>query len=447
MSRFIPIELIKIAPNRQRREFDPLELNELGESIVTNQLLHAPVIRERDGEFLLVAGERRLRAMRDLHDLARSFRYANLEVPHGMIPVSNLGELSESEAYEAELEENLRRVDLTWQEKAEATTRLAELRTLQADENNLPLPTVRQIAEEVRPGQAIEQAHQTTRQELIVSKFLKDPEVAAAPTLKEAFKILKKREERTQNAALAATIGSSFSSKSHTLLNADSVSWLASPPPELVSKFAIILTDPPYGMGADEFGDSGKGTAAEAHFYDDSYENWQRIMDVFCRGIYHLASDDAHAYIFCDFDRFAELRQRMTAEGWKVHRTPIVWHNPDGFRCPWPEQGPQRKYELILYAVKGSKKVRAVLPDVISCPKDKGIPHPAAKPQALLEDLLRRSAMPGDRVLDPFVGSGQTIRACHELKLSCTALELDPAAYGLAAKALSSLSAYDEGLF
>jgi site-specific DNA-methyltransferase (adenine-specific) len=212
------------------------------------------------------------------------------------------------------------------------------------------------------------------------------------------------------------------------------------------AQFDIILTDPPYGMGADQFGTSGVGVSAAAHFYDDSYEMWANVMDYFALQSFRLAKPSAHMYAFCDFDRFHEFKQKLTRVGWKVHRTPLIWSNPDGFRAPWPEQGCQRKYELILYAVKGDRKVNQLKGDVLEYRKDTAVGHPAQKPVPLLIELLRRSARPGDTVLDPFMGSGSTVEACHELKLTCTGIEQDPSAYGMAVKRVKGLAAFEEAL-
>ena len=437
MADFIDHRRIKIAPNRQRREFLPAELEELRTSIEANGLLQAPVLREEGQDFVLVAGERRLRAITDIYDLGGAFNYGGKPVPPGMVPYVSLGSLSPLAAWEAELEENIRRVDLTWQERALATTQLLELRRAQAQDADAPAPTVYDIAREVRdkpgvPNAELGEAYTATRNELIVAKFLDDPEVAKAPTLKEAFKVLKKREERTQNAQLAETLGRSFTSAAHQLECGDSLAWMQAAP---AGQFGIILTDPPYGMNADKFGDSGTDSAG-AHFYEDSYERWVSLMQVFCVESFRLAAPSAHAYVFCDLDRFPELRTRMSEAGWQVFRTPLIWSNPDGYRAPWPDKGPQRSYELILFAAKGERNVTQMKRDVLEYRRDAAVGHPAQKPIALLVDLLRRSARPGDRVLDPFMGSGSTVLACQELKLACTGIELDEAAYGIAAKRL-----------
>lgn len=449
MTTLATLQSIKVAANRQRRHFDEGALAELRESIQNRGLLHPIVLRAEGPDLVLVAGERRFRAIRDLHELGLPFSHNGTSVPPGQVPYTTLGELSDLEAREAELEENIRRADLTWQERAAADAALAELRALQAAAAGKPAPTTADLAREIYdlppdlPAGEIGSRGTAVRDNIIVARHLADPEIAKAPTAKEALKILKKRETQQRATSMAATIGKTFSTASHRLLNEDSLAWMAAAP---AAQFDIILTDPPYGMGADEFGDSGQGVSAGAHFYKDSYEEWQRIMSVFCPESYRLARESAHAYVFCDLDRFPELRERMSTAGWKVHRTPLIWHNTDGFRAPWPEQGPQRQYELILYAVKGGKKVTAVKSDVLTYAKDKGNIHPAQKPLPLLIDLLRRSAFPGDAVFDPFTGSGSTVVACHELKLACTALEQDVATYGQTALRIKSLSAWDQAL-
>lgn len=62
------LPLRRIRPNRfqPRREFDAEGIKELRDSIAENGLLQPLVVRRADAGFELVAGERRLRAMRDL---------------------------------------------------------------------------------------------------------------------------------------------------------------------------------------------------------------------------------------------------------------------------------------------------------------------------------------------------------------------------------------------
>ena len=114
MQHFIAIQAIKISPTRQRREFKQVELQELVTSIrdSSHGLLHALVLRREGPDFVLVAGERRLRAIQDIYDLTGTFLFNGEPVIPGMVPYNDLGELTEIEAWEAELG-NIRRVDLT----------------------------------------------------------------------------------------------------------------------------------------------------------------------------------------------------------------------------------------------------------------------------------------------------------------------------------------------
>ena len=53
--------------------------------------------------------------------------------------------------------------------------------------------------------------------------------------------------------------------------------------------------------------------------------------------------------------------------------------------------------------------------------------HPTQKPEGLLERLVLASSNPGDTVLDPFAGSGTTLRVCQQLQRTCLGFELNPA--------------------
>jgi ParB-like chromosome segregation protein Spo0J len=230
MTLYAKISELEVRPGRQRREFKLEAINELGTSITNIGLLQAPVVRLENGKPILVAGERRVRAMSDLHDLGVIFNYGDQEVPHGMIPYVTLGSLDPLQAWEAELEENIRRVDLTWQERAAATAELLELRRAQAEEAGTALPTIASIAEELRPDESTARGT-TTKEELIVSRFLKDPEIKAAPTMKEAVKILKKRDETARREILAEAVGRTFTASSHVLEQVDFLEWQATAKP------------------------------------------------------------------------------------------------------------------------------------------------------------------------------------------------------------------------
>lgn len=432
--KLVPIESIVVPPNRQRREFNPERLTDLMDSISRSGLLHPLVVREESGKYLLAAGERRLRALTDLQVMGGTLRFAGGSLAPGQIPVISVGSLTLLEAEEVELEENIRREDLTWQEKAAAMERLAHLRAAQAAAVGAAAPTHNDLAEELYDRRDAGPAA-TVHKQLVVARNLDNPEVAKAKTLDEAFKVLKRQESAARNIELAQRVGETFHVGLHTIKNEDAETWIAACPDGV---FDVVCTDPPYGMGADGFGDSG-GRATGAHDYSDGPEVWARILQWAPAQLFRVTRPQAHLYMFCDIDGFFAMREALAAAGWRVHRTPLIWHKPNGQRAPWPEHGPQRKWEMILYAVKGNKPVTKVMPDLITCPSDENLGHNAQKPVALLEDLLRRSVKPGDHVLDCFAGSGSTLVAAHGLKCIATLVEKSTTHYGTILKRAAAL--------
>jgi DNA modification methylase len=431
----VNLDELVISPERQRKEFNAETIAELADSICSVGLIQPIVVRLEDGVYHLVAGERRVRAIKELEIMGEGFKHGNKTYASTNCPAVLFKDLTDLQAFEIELEENIRRVDISWQERATATARLYELRALQAKKLNLPEPTREKFAAEVYPDHHPAAASATVRGELLIARNLKDPEVAKASSRADAVKIIERKIAKESNRKHAAEVGQTFTAKAHALLQGDSLEYM-----KLIHSetFDCILTDPPYGIDAQEF-NSSDGKAAGAHFYDDSYSTWKTIAKSLVVESYRFAKPMAHLYIFCDIDRFHELRTLASLAGWKPFRTPFVWHNPSSQRAPWPHSGPHRRYQLCLYAVKGDRPVLHLRPDVMEYKSDANLGHQAQKPVSLFVDLLQRTCRPGDTVLDPFCGSGTIFPAAHSLKVKATGIELDSAAYGLAAKRLGEL--------
>lgn len=52
-------------------------------------------------------------------------------------------------------------------------------------------------------------------------------------------------------------------------------------------------------------------------------------------------------------------------------------------------------------------------------------PHPTQKPEALIERMVLASSDEGDLVVDPFSGSGTTLRVCQQLKREAIGIEVN----------------------
>jgi ParB family transcriptional regulator, chromosome partitioning protein len=104
--RHVPVELLYANPNNPRKNFADADLEELAKSIRVKGLLQPLIVRPRgDGDFEIVAGERRWRAAQKagVHE----------------VPVL-IRELSDGEALEIALIENIQRSDLNPLEEARA---------------------------------------------------------------------------------------------------------------------------------------------------------------------------------------------------------------------------------------------------------------------------------------------------------------------------------------
>lgn len=425
MAHLIPIDSIVVAENRQRQYHSPEAHAELINSISgPSGLMHALVVRTLpDDKYQLVAGERRLRAIKDIIDLGGSFFYGGQHVPPGFVPANHVGDLDPVAAEEAELDENIRRLDLTWQERIDAWGRLHDLRKTQAA-NEGKTHSVADTATELF-GRSDGDYQSKVAVALNLRQNLTDPEVREAKSVKEAVKVLERKDRERENRVLAQQMDKVQSP--HTLIRGDCTTV-----PLGDIRATVVITDPPYGMGADEFADGG-GAVIAAHNYADDEQTFTRVvLPGIGRALLHT-TPQAHAYIFCDFARFQQLSAYVRGQGWEVFRTPLIWVKNNG-RVPLPKHGPRRMYECILYARKGNKEVSFIGDDVLVFPSDENLGMSAQKPVALYAELLRRSVRPGDLVLDPFCGTGPVFPAADAAKCHAIGIEMNETTADIAAR-------------
>lgn len=408
---------VVIPENRFRREFDDKRLQELRESILRNGLMN-PISVEASGDtFTLRAGERRFRVLKTLVEEGVEFAVGGGENTGGLIPAIEWGELTPLQRLEIEVEENVVRADFTWDERVRAIDALHRLRKTQNPEQS-----IKATATEILGREAVGGAAQPVAEAVLVAKHLHVPEVARAKSVKDALKVIKKITDAGHRAKLAQAALTQQSP--HRLIHGDSLAILPTLP---AASFDVIVTDPPYGVNADDFGDM----AAEGHAYEDSPEYFEKILSVFCDESYRICKDRAHAYIFCDLRRFDRLATLMVLAGWRVFPVPLIWAKSSGM-LPFPQHGPRRTYECIAYAWKGDRKTLVVKNDVIQVNSVRNLKHGAQKPVALYCDLLSRSANPGDHILDCFGGTGPIIVAANRMGLRATYIEQHEANFHIA---------------
>jgi len=426
--RIALLDDVQIPENRQRREFPEVDLIDLANSIAGKRLIHAPVFRLTEkGGLELVAGERRLRAITRLAAAGTSFKYEETLIPPGQIPYTLISELDALTLKEIELEENVIRRDLPWQDYVAATAELDALRAAQAALRG-ETHTLRDTASEIAGKRAEGSEITKVSDALLVAKHLDDPEVQKAKNTKQALKVIRQKAEAAHRAVLAEQFD--LTQTPHTLINADARDFAAGLSDGICD---VILTDPPYGVEADNFG----SMASVRHEYEDSWEYAHALYKMIAVQGYRITKPQAHAYVFCDIRFFDKIAFEFTLAGWEVWPTPMFWNKLNGM-LPRPEHGPRRTYEAILYAIKGGKPVVRVGSDVLTYPQVMNKTHGAQKPVALYTDLLSRSVVPGNTVIDFCVGSGTIFPAANQLKLVAWGCERVEAYYHDAVTRLNS---------
>lgn len=431
----LPLTAIIIPNNRQRRKVSDEHIGRLMGSIFLEDgpgLINPITLRE--GE-TLVAGECRVRAISLGYKMGKVLRHAGEVVPAGHVPFIDFGELTALQQMEAEYVENAIREDLPWQDNVQAMAALHALREAQAaarGQKQTFRDTAKEVYKEVDPSVA-----DTVSKAVQLSKMMNNPLISKASSMTEAMKVMRKVEDGKNRERLAALTGKVAVADRMRVFHADCLTWMKEQPSE---QYDVILTDPPYGMDADAFGDGAGRLRGTTHEYEDDEAGTMKLLSAAIPEFYRLANPQAHLYLWCDIDLFPWLREVCREAGWWVHRTPLINLKKEGGRVPWPEHGPRRCYELCLYAVKGKKRTTAIFPDVFESKLAEGnFGHGAQKPVEAYVELLKRSTKPGDRVLDAFAGTGTIFVAAHELNLYADGVEMEAAAYGTCIKRIGGL--------
>jgi ParB-like chromosome segregation protein Spo0J len=453
---FVDISDITIK-NRYRKEFSEKTLSDLQESISTGPGLLNPIYLKPNLE--LVAGETRLKAITTLHSLGLPVKFTNLTVEDGKIPAIILSEdMGDIEYLEAELHENTHREGLSFTETSLAVAKIAQLKQMKLNkvaedsgvkkEKFLPLgipmasiskEAIKQTAEQLNDGKSGARYDTEVAIALQVANAVENnPELAQklkqAVDMSSAKKILNKHAQDDQRKVLAAAQGKQWSNKIHNVLQGDCLEVMKT---LIKSSFDVCLTDPIYGMNAHKFGDGAGKMSSFSHTYDDSPETFKKVLPQALKLVSQLLKQKAHMYLACDLGNFELLKQFVLESDqvnpWKVYRVPYIQYKLAGGRVPHPGYTPRRSYECWLYAYRGEKQLYKTINDVIECVSDKADAsggHGAGKPIDLLKTFLSLSCLPGDTVIDFMAGSGSILTAAHELKVKCTAIEIDATNYG-----------------
>lgn len=409
----ISIDEVVIAEDRIRRDFDPVAMMELQDSIRKRGLLHAPVLREKT----LIAGERRYRAIKALYEQGSTFTYNGEVVRFGELPYTNLSDLAPSELLAIELEENIIRHDISWQERVAAEKKLHDL--LVAENPN---HTFAETAAIIVGAEPTPQQTHNTHVDIQVAAHLDDPDIRAAKSVKEAKKIARRKLEQLFTTELAAR--TVIDESKHQLIHGDAIVELAKLPPNSVD---CVLTDPPYGINAHTFTKQSGAVDGIMHQYDDSFEAAEKIVRAIATA--SCIKPDAFVWMFMDIRRFPVWTDIFVEAGWYVWPHPIIWNKKGVGALLGNANGPRHVYETVLFAQRGHKNLERVFQDLIEVRAEINKDHAAQKPVELYQTFLQLSCIAGETVLDPCCGSGTIFPAANLQKLKAIGIETDEVQY------------------
>lgn len=186
-----------------------------------------------------------------------------------------------------------------------------------------------------------------------------------------------------------------------------------------------VITDPPYGI---DFQSNHRNKSPQF----DTIENdgLEDALDLFRGTAAELARvlrDGGHAYVFTRWDVQHHFSSILADNGLTVHNT-LVWEK-DNWGMGDLVGNYANQHESILYAsTETPDPLRGKRPTTIlehSRVHEADYDHPTQKPVSLITDLITNSTDKGDRVLDPFLGSGTTAVAAIQNDRDYLGFELD----------------------
>jgi ParB/RepB/Spo0J family partition protein len=427
--QFVRLPLTDVFVARDDRQRRAPSTKGLIESIRTRGVLN-PIIVERSPSgqppHRLVAGERRLLCSKELG------------LPD--IPARFLEDLNPIEAQIVELEENIKRQDLEWQEIVQTVGSIHSLYCKRE-----PTWTHEQTAE------ALGLTRGTVSLYMRVFADLNDERVRNAGTVREAFNLLTRRDSRQAAEQLQGIVDDIMglapvrppketSPEAPEAPSPEGPSpapmaspalWLADPARSILHesfihwapkytgrKFNLIHCDFPYGIEA--FAGPQMSQAAD-RLYDDSASNFFKLLECLCTNLDRLLSLSGHLMFWYSERNGKQMREMFAALAPELalQLHPLIWVKSDNSGvAPDSRHGPRHIYETCLLATRGKRQIVRVVGDAYSCPTDKAHSNVSVKPEPMLRHFMSMLVDEHTVMLDPTCGLGSALRAAESLGAS-----------------------------
>lgn len=382
---------------RQREQLPDIDI--LADSIRRIGLIHPPVVTR---DFVLVSGERRIEACKRIGIVAIPVQFVDEVEPHVLQAI--------------ELEENIKRSNLTWQEECKAVYAYHVLR--KAHDPNWT---------HERTGDAIGLGQQSVSDRLTVATeiFAGNDRVLSAPKYSTALGITERAKSRRDEEALtqlrAVAKVKTDEPDADSIINASFLEWA---PVYDGPKFNFVHCDFPYGIGADSF---NQGSAPTHGGYADDEDTYWGLCKCLADNLNRLTTESCHFMFWYSMHFY-----QSTLDYFHKHTDisfdpfPLVWMKSDNVGIlPDPQRGPRRIYETALFGSRGDRKVVNAISNAYSAPTDRSS-HMSIKPEPVLRNFFRMFIDETSLMLDPTCGSGSSVRAAESLNARyCIGVEIN----------------------
>jgi len=199
----------------------------------------------------------------------------------------------------------------------------------------------------------------------------------------------------------------------------------------------LIIADPPYNLNKDY---GNKSDSQNFEEYIKFTKNWTKEAT-------RVLKPNGTLYAFMGFRFISYLYQILEQDNRLNFINWICWHYTQGIG---KKKGFSPRHDDILMFSKGNNytfnlddirvpqkyyrsrnNMRGANPgDVwkfshIHYCQENRQNHPTQKPEGLIERMVLASSNEGDLVIDPFSGSGTTLRVCQQLKRHCIGVEMN----------------------
>jgi DNA modification methylase len=200
----------------------------------------------------------------------------------------------------------------------------------------------------------------------------------------------------------------------------------------------LVIADPPYNLGKD-YGNNND---------DQGFEEYLTFSRNWLEGACRILKPTGTIYVFMGFRFISYLYNILDREFRMLFNSWIVWHYTQGIG---KTKGFSPRHDDILMFTK-SKEFKFNL-DNVRIPQKyfrdrnnmRGANpgdvwefshvhycngsrenHPTQKPEGLIERMILASSDENDVVIDPFSGSGTTLRVCQQIGRNCIGIEINP---------------------